>query len=329
MKTRVVVIGGGTGTFVTLSALKYLQRDDLDISAIVTVADSGGSTGRLRDEFGFLPVGDLRQALAAMANSHEQNWIRELLLYRFSKGSGLGGHNLGNLILTALQDLTGSTAKAVDIASKIFRLNGHIYPVTSSNIQLVIEYQDGTIEIGEHLLDDDKKHGGDKIIAIKTSPRAIIYPQAREAIERANYVIIGPGDLFGSILPNLIVGGVAVAIKKSNAKFIYVVNLMTRYTQTHNMTAQDHVQTVERYLGRELDIVIINEAPIPPAVLARYRQQHEQPVMDDMNNNSHQVLRMKLLTTAKVKYQQGDSIHRSYLRHDFIKLVPLLRRILT
>src|SRR4030042_3375077 len=122
---KIVVIGGGTGTFVVLSALKTIPS--LDLTAIVSVADSGGSTGRLRDEFGLLPVGDLRQALAALAQNQDNRYIQDLLLYRFSKGSGLEGHNLGNLILTALQDMTGCTAKAVEIASNIFRLHGSIY----------------------------------------------------------------------------------------------------------------------------------------------------------------------------------------------------------
>ena len=143
---KVVVIGGGTGTSMVLSSLK--EHDGIDLSAIVSVADSGGSTGRLRDEFGFQPVGDLRQALAAFA---EKDWIKNLLLYRFNKGHGLEGHNLGNLVLTALQDMTGSTAKAIEVASKIFRLQGHIYPITTKPVNLVIEYSDGTVEIGEHI----------------------------------------------------------------------------------------------------------------------------------------------------------------------------------
>ena len=149
-------------------------------------------------------MGDLRQGLAALA-SGEKNWIRELLLYRFSRGQGLEGHNLGNLILTALQDMTGSTAKAVGIASKIFRLHGHIYPITTKSIQLVAEYRDGSVEIGEHIIDDSVKHGGDRIVSLKTSPRAKIYPPAAAAIKSADAIIIGPGDLYSSILPNFII----------------------------------------------------------------------------------------------------------------------------
>lgn len=328
---KVVVIGGGTGTFVTLSSLKSLSN--VDLSAIVTVADSGGSTGRLRDEFGFLPVGDLRQALAALAHeeNHGQSWIRELLLYRFSKGSGLEGHNLGNLILTALQDMTGSTAKAVDIAAKIFRLHGHIYPITTKNIQLVVEYQDGTVEIGEHLLDDIQRHGGDRIVGIKVSPRAKVYSKAKDAIVTADALIIGPGDLYGSVLPNLVVEDVRRAVSESEGKLVYILNLMTRYTQTHNMTASDHVREIERYLGKAVDLILVNSMAVPASIKTAYRKQHEFPVLDDLRTlqgTSRKIIRSPLIRTSLVKQTQGDRVHRSYLRHDPEKLRNVLKSII-
>ena len=326
------MIGGGTGTFVVLSALKAISG--MDLTAIVTVADSGGSTGRLRDEFGFLPVGDLRQALAALATEknsggNEQTWIRDLLLYRFAKGSGLEGHNLGNLILTSLQDMTGSTAKAVEVASKIFRLHGHIYPITTQNIQLVIEYQDGTVEIGEHVLDDSVKHAGDKILSLKTSPQAVIYDKAKAAIEKASVIIIGPGDLYGSIMPNLIVNGAPTAFQRSGAKLVFMMNLMTRYTQTHNMTAGDHLAVIERQIGRKFDAVIINNEVIPAKILTAYREQHEYPVLDDLNGNQgRKIIRAHLLKPALAEQKKTDAVHRSYLRHDPIKLSKVLKKII-
>lgn len=334
---KVAVIGGGTGTFVVLSALKALPN--VDLTAIVTVADSGGSTGRLRDEFGFLPVGDLRQALAALAagegrgkkeegkREEEKNWIRELLLYRFSKGQGLEGHNLGNLILTALQDMTGSTAKAMEIAAKIFRLHGHIYPITTQNIQLVIEYADGTVEIGEKVLDDDKKHGGDRIVEVRTSPRAKIYQKAKQTIEEADFVIIGPGDLYGSILANFVVEGAKDAVKKSRAKFVYITNLMTRYTQTHNMTAADLTKEVERYLERKIDAIVVNSGRIPKKLTGVYRVQHEFAVEDDLGDDGR-VARQPLVKESEVVGHPSDSTPRSYLRHDPEKLREVLGRII-
>jgi len=335
---KAVVIGGGTGTFVVLSALKELA--DVDLTAIVTVADSGGSTGRLRDEFGFQPVGDLRQGLAALAKEQgqgprakgqgqkiQQNWIRDLLLYRFSRGQGLEGHNLGNLILTALQDMTGSTAKAVGIASKIFRLHGHIYPITTKSIQLVAEYRDGSVEIGEHIIDDSVKHGGDRIVSLKTSPRAKIYPPAAAEIKSADAIIIGPGDLYSSILPNLIIEGSVEAIKSFKGKFIYIMNLMTRYSQTHNMSANDHLKTVEVYSKRKADVVIVNSEKIPAAILSAYRKQHEYPVADDLAGDSR-VMRLPLIKTTLVKQFPNDLVRRSYLRHDAEKLRRVLKGVI-
>lgn len=322
---KVVVIGGGTGTFVTLSAIK--EFPDIDLSAIVTVADCGGSTGRLRDEFGFLPVGDLRQALAALAKENGQRWIRDLLLYRFTKGSGLEGHNLGNLILTALQDMTGSTAQAVGIASKIFRLHGHIYPITTKNIQLVIEYQDGTVEIGEKVLDDETRHGGDKIVGLKTSPSASIYKEAKQTIECADIIIVGPGDLYGSILPNLIVEGAGTAIRNSKAKVVVLMNLMTRYSQTHNMSAKDHLRAMESRLGRPADIVVLNNMPMNKNVLKRYEKQHEFPVVDDLEHKKS-IMRVPIARESLVQQEKGDLLHRSYLRHDSKKLAVVLKKII-
>lgn len=325
---NVVVIGGGTGTFVTLSALKKIPG--LDISAIVTVADSGGSTGRLRDEFGFLAVGDLRQALAALAQENGQTWIRELLLYRFSKGSGLEGHNLGNLILTALQDMTGSTAKAVEIASSIFRLHGHIYPVTTQNVQLVIEYEDGTVEIGEHRLDDAVKHGGDRIVNVRISPRASIYEKAKRAILSADIAIVGPGDLYSSILANFVVDGATEAIKRSKARLIVMMNLMTRFTETHNMTATDQLTVLERHFGRPADVVIVNKGKIPTTILEAYRKQREYPVKDTLTEyrDRPHIVRADLVRTAMAKQQKGDKLVRSYLRHDPAKLAAVFKEFL-
>lgn len=319
---KIVVIGGGTGTFVVLSGLKQF---DFDLSAIVTVADSGGSTGRLRDEFGFLPVGDLRQALAALAANGDQSWIQDLLLYRFSKGSGLEGHNLGNLILTALQDMTGSTAKAIEIASSIFRLHGHIYPITTHKVDLVVEYEDGQFIVGEHHLNPENA-GGKKIKKIRLSPKAEIYSKAKTAIESADLVIIGPGDLYASLLPNLVVGGIKEAFANTKGKIVYIANLMTSFTQTHHMSAADHLAEIEKYLGRQVDHIVVNTQPIPPAILASYKKQHEYPVVDDLPHDPS-VVRKSLIRTAKFKPQTGDAIVRSYLRHDPQKLAQVISKL--
>jgi uncharacterized cofD-like protein len=323
-RRQAVVMGGGTGTSVVLSGLK---KHDLDLTAIITVADSGGSTGRLRDEFGFLPVGDLRQSLAALAPDDEQSWIRRLLLYRFSQGEGLGGHNLGNLILTALQDMVGSTPEAVQIAGQIFRLSGSIYPVTSENVELLIEYDDGTVVVGEHHLDSPSL-GGRRVRKIHLSQRASLYPPARKRILEADLVVIGPGDLYGSILPNYVVSGAREAFRDTSAAVVYVVNLMTRHGQTHEMSASAHVEELRRYMGRYPDYVIVNTGPIAPGVLEAYEKENEHPVANDVNPGPFQVIACNLVSLAQVRPQPGDAIRRSVLRHDETALADALLTVL-
>ena len=322
-RPRIVVIGGGTGTFVVLSGLK---NESVDLTAIVTVADSGGSSGRLRDEFGFLPVGDFRQSLAALAQENDQSWIRELLLYRFSKGRELKGHNLGNLILTALQEMAGSTPYALEIAGKIFRLDGRIYPSTIQNVQLVTSYTDGTKVVGEHHL-DEKKQGGKQIKSVSLKPEAKFYGKAAQAIKHANLIILGPGDLYGSLIPNLVAKGAKVALRQSQAKIVYIVNLMTRYTQTHHMTAKDHVEKLSSYMGRQPDVVIVNTGKIPPQILTAYGKEHEFPVTDDLNGE-FRVIRGDFVSTKAIKQKKVDVVQRSLLRHDQQKLTQAIMKLL-
>lgn len=317
------MIGGGTGTSVVITGLKLYA---FDISAVVSVADSGGSTGRLRDEFGFLPVGDLRQALSALAVNAKESWIRDLLLYRFDRGSGLEGHNLGNLILTALQDMTGSTAKAINIASQIFRLTGHIYPSTLQAVDLVIEYSDGTFMIGEHHLNPGES-GGHQIKRVRLSPRAALYPPAKQALLKADLIIIGPGDLYASLLPNLLVSGMKPTLTGLKTPLIYIMNLMTTYAQTHQFSATKHLQVIEAAVGRSMDYCIVNSAPLPPLILEAYHSHHEYPVIDDLGSKPG-VIRAPLIHAAQVKRQVGDRLNRSFLRHDPISLAQVIIKIL-
>ncbi len=323
---KIVVIGGGTGTSVLLSGLK--QYKDLKLTAIVNVSDSGGSTGRLRDEFGFLPIGDARQCLAALADGKYSQQLRDLLLYRFSKGEGLKGHNLGNLILTALEDLSSSPAMAIELASKLFRLRGKVRPITNKNVQLVLEYEDGTVMIGEHHL-DNPKFGGKKIINIKLSPHAKIYQKARQDILDADLVVLGPGDLYASLLSNTIVEGFTESLRQSKAKFIYIANLMTHYSQTHNMTLIDHIIEIERYCSRKPDIIINNNKKISKDILNKYKNNQEFPVIDDIvKNNQYQVIRQNLISNNIIAQSLNDTVPRSLLRHDASKLAKLVYSLL-
>ena len=323
-KPKIVVIGGGTGTAVVLSGLK---QKDLDLSAIISVADSGGSTGRLRDQFGFLPVGDLRQSLAALAREKDQAWIRKLLLYRFDQGDGLKGHNLGNLILTALQDICANTTKALEVAGRIFKLEGSIFPVTTKNVQLVIEYEDGTFLIGEDNLNPGKL-GNKKIKRVRLSPAAQINTKAVKVIKEADLVVIGPGDLYASILPNFAVSGAKKVLSETKAKIVYIVNLMTRYTQTHNYTASMHVEEIKKYIGKYPDFVIINNKQIPKDILKNYTQEKGYPVINDLSIDApYKIIAQKLFTIAQTKHNKADVIKRSLLIHDKEILTKVLLNI--
>lgn len=319
---KVVVIGGGTGIFPVTAGLRHLN---VDISTIISVSDSGGSTGRIRDEFGFQPVGDLRQSLAALAESEGEEWIRKLLLYRFEKGEGLKGHNLGNLILTALQDMTGSTSEALSKAEQIFRLKGEVIPTTEETVDLKIHYQDGTFAVGEHLLDDNSK--AKPIADISLTPPAKLSVNAVVAIEKADYIIIGPGDFYASLMSALSPDGLSDAFKKSKAQVIFIMNLMTRLTQTKDMTARDHLEKIEAKIGRKVDVVIINNEPITESILTRYAKFGELPVVNDLDKDSR-VVRGKILSDQVFVKGYEDNTHRELLRHDSRKLQKVLAEVM-
>lgn len=319
---KVVVIGGGTGIFPVTAGLRHLN---VDINTIISVSDSGGSTGRIRDEFGFQPVGDLRQSLAALAESDGEEWIRKLLLYRFEKGDGLKGHNLGNLILTALQDMTGSTSEALFRAEQIFRLKGEVIPATEETVDLKINYVDGTSAVGEHILDDNKN--AKKIKDVSLTPNAQINPHAKKAIAKADYIIIGPGDYYASLMAALAPEGISGAFKQSKAKVVYIMNLMTRLTQTKDMTAADHLQKIEDKIGKKVDYVILNSEPIPESILDRYAKFGENPVVNDLNKDPR-LVKAKIISSQIFMKGYEDNTHRELLRHDSKKLQKVLAKII-
>lgn len=321
IRLRIVVIGGGTGSAVVLSGLK---KYNVDLTAIVAVTDDGGSTGRLRDEFGFLPVGDMRQCIAALSDNL---LLKDVLLYRFERCEGLKGHNLGNLLLTALDDMTGSESKALELASRIFRIKGEILPVSLKLVKLAAKYKSGKKIVSEHKIEINKLGKDERIIGLYTIPSASVNPKAAKVIKQADLIILGPGDLFGSTIANLVIKGVPQAIKKSKAKVVLIVNLMTLKSQTHRFTAKEHVRQIERYLGKKVDFLIVNTKKIPTKILKTYQKLDEYPVIDDLGQ-AKRVIRGDFLANHYFRKNKADSLKRSLLRHDSGKLASCIMSLI-
>lgn len=333
-KKKIVTIGGGTGTSMTLSGLKKYPRNLIDITAIVTMMDSGGSTGRLRDEFGYLPVGDVRMALAALSNAPnagDREILRELFLHRFNKGEGLAGHNFGNLFLVALTDILGSEEKAIEYAGEILNISGKVLPVTTGKADLVAEYENGKIIHGETNIDEVpiSSDGTQRIKKLWLEPEVQTTEKVKQAIEEADVIVLGPGDLYTSIIPNLIVGGVAEGLKNTKAKIIYVVNLMTKWGQTYGLTAKDHVDEITKYASRVPDYIFVNSTPLPSEILELYTKNNELPIEDNLTETEeYKVIREDFISSKVAKKSSSDILKRSLIRHDSDKLAKAIVNLL-
>lgn len=323
-KPHIVVIGGGTGTFVTLLGLK---KYPVKLTAIVTMMDSGGSSGRLRDELGVLPPGDIRQCLVALAKS--SRLLREMFNYRFSEGE-LKGHTFGNIFLSTLAKTTGSMKKAIEEVGKILRISGRVVPVTFTKSDLCVELESGKIIEGETHIDVvKKKEKRAKIKRAFLKPNVEANPDAISAILEADVILIGPGDLYTSIIPNLLVSGISQAIKKSKAKKIFVLNLMTKYGQTTKYPASQHIEDLEKYVGKHvLDTVILNTKKPRAQALAWYSDYDEQPVVDDLDNaKEYAIIRGNVIKDSILKSEAQDVLKRSIIRHDPEKLAKEIIKI--
>lgn len=330
-KKRVVVIGGGTGIYPVLQGLKQ-HHDQLDITAVISTADSGGSNARIRDEFGLLPLSDINRALTALSTDYEPHdqLLRQLFLYRFEKGEGVSGHNFGNLLLVALTEILGSEADAIKAAARILRVRGKVLPVTTDNVDIVAKYDDGVVVTGEHDIDEPAKDRvGHKIEKFWAEPAGTISADTKQSLLEADLILIGPGDIYSSLLANVVVGGVSDVIQQSAAQLVYAVNLMTRPGQTDDMTAQDHVKEIERYVGRKPDIVIVNTGKVSESLLQRYEEMGQFPVVDDCGDCGAEVIRADLLSTEEVQKSKADVLVRSLVRGDGDKFASLVLKILT
>ncbi len=317
-KKSVVVIGGGTGTHTILRGLKQYQKQ-INLSAIVTMADSGGSTGRLRDEFGQLPVGDVRMALAALASDDDEHeeLVRSLFMHRFDKGSGLEGHNVGNLLLVALTEILGSEEAAIRAAARVLRVRGSVIPVATESVHLVATYADGVVITGEHAIDEPSvDRYAHKIVGLSVTPHATINSKAEAAILDADVVVLGPGDLYTSVLANCVIDGVPEALQRTKATLVYVANLMTKVGQTAGMGAAEHVAEITRYIGRQPDVVLVNTGVIPEDLLARYAAEEEYPVAVNCTGDTCSIVAGDFTAKEMVRLQSGDVLKRSLVRHD-------------
>lgn len=317
-KKKVVVVGGGTGTHTVLRGLRHFAST-LDIAAVVSMADSGGSTGRLRDEFGFLPIGDVRNALTALASEGDKYdaLLRQLFLYRFSRGTGLEGHNFGNLFLTALRDILGSEAEAITAASRILKVSGRVIPVTVDNTQLIAEYDDGLVIVGENEIEESLQTRNDsRIVSLSLTPQATITNEAKQAIIEADLLVFGPGDLYTSILANCIVDGFTEAVQQSRAKIVYVCNLMSKRGQTIGMHAAEHVAEISKHIGRAPDVALINTTTFQSDLLAKYAEEGDHPILNNCVGDVCTIQALPLASQEEVVLSSGDVVKRSLIRHD-------------
>lgn len=321
---RIVTIGGGSGTF---SFLSHLKKYTLNISAIVTMSDSGGSSRRLMDEFRRqLPLGDLRQSLVALARNGAL-W-REVFMHRFEQSTdtnefqqGIGGHSLGNLILKGLQDINhGDLLLALEDAQELLNTAGRVIPVTLTQTSICADLEDGSSLCGETNIDtrgNDNPHDLSPINQLRLlPPDAPGCAQAIRAIRRADIIIIGPGDLYTSLLPNLLVSDIAKAVRVSDAEKVYVCNLMTKHGETDNYKASDFVNEIHRYLGGRVDRVIVNNGSFLPDVMKTYAQEWSAPVEADRARLARLVPRVVIEPLNR----EGDTL----ARHDPERLVQAI-----
>ena len=306
---RVVIIGGGTGLPVLLRGLKHYP---VDITAIVTVADDGGSSGRLRDELNIPPPGDVRNVLAAL--SEVEPLIEEMFQHRFKSSNELSGHSLGNLILAAMTSITGDFMYAIQEMSKVLNVHGNVLPAANQSVVLHAELEDGTIISGESKI----PFSGKRIKRVFLTPDTIKpLPETIQAIRNADLIIIGPGSLYTSILPNLLVPQIGQEVCEAKAKKVYICNIMTQAGETHDFTASDHVNAIYDHMGKPfMNTILVNREEIPDDIQARYIKEEAKPVHFDVNSLYELGL--------DVIYGEIVSLDEGVIRHDTQEVAKIL-----
>lgn len=328
---KIVVIGGGTGTYTILLGLK--KYPNLNLSVIVSMMDSGGSNRVIRDEFGLLPTSDLRLCIIALSSDDSDETLRKLFNYRFSAGTGISGMTFGNLFMAALTDIyKGDQEKAIAETCEMFKVNGEVIPVTLDDSHLVATYDNNIQVLGEHFIDEpSKKTIFHKITNLEVFPKAKANKVALSAIKNADLIILGPGDLYTSVLCNVVIDDVAGAIRNSRAKKVFVMNLMTRFGQTDGLTARDHIGEIEKYLGgKVVDFCLVNKkGSIPRKAVEWYKQNDAVPVKDDLEGGGKmKIIRGNFASSRFYQKSLSDKLVRSLVRHDSNKLARAIVKLL-
>ncbi len=322
---KIVILGGGTGSFTVLSGLKHYP---VDLTAVVTMADDGGSTGRLRDEFGVLPPGDLRQCLVAL--SRADLVMRKLFNYRFEKGE-LAGHSFGNIFISTLEQVTGSLDRALDVAGEVLNIRGRVVPVTLTKVDLVAELMNGKVLHGESALSDYQLVSRFGIKKIYLTPKAKANPKAIVAIKEADLIIVGPGNLYASLIPNFLVQGVGAAFVRSKAKKIYIANLMNKHGHTDDFFVSDYVRVLESTIGKKdvFDAVIYNTKKPGTGLIRKYADEGEPVVCGpECAKGNFALIGANLLADTIAKTIKKDFLRRTLIRHDSDKLAKVIMQLL-
>ncbi|PIX99561.1 hypothetical protein COZ22_02230 [bacterium (Candidatus Howlettbacteria) CG_4_10_14_3_um_filter_37_10] len=317
---KIVVIGGGTGNFALLSGLK---KYPIDITAVVAMSDDGGSTGVLRDEFGVLPPGDVRQCLVALSESSDL--MRKLFNYRFDRGIFFG-HPFGNLFITALECVTGNFEKAVEEISDVLKIKGKVLPVTTNDVRLCVKLDGKKIIKGENKITNYplSRH---KKREFYLEPEGILNPKVKKAILKADLVVLSPGTLFGSLIPNLVVKGFPEVLSEMKGKFVYVANLVNKPGATDDWCLEDYLRELKKYAGRDFDVVLFNTTEPAREIRKKYVDKKEAPVKlksKTLNN----VLQLDLLADYLPDNPEADLLKRSLIRHDSKKISEALMKLL-
>lgn len=329
-KPQVVVMGGGTGSYVVASGL---VSEPVKTKMLMTMVDDGGSNKVIRDEFGLLPTSGIRQAIVAL--SKNQTTLRKLFTYRYDQGgAGLTGMTFGNLFMAAMADIMGSQKKGIEETCRLLQVEGEIIPISYDDVRLVAQYENGLTVTGEHQIDEPQHDGSLKIKKLSTKPKASLNSEAKKALLEADLIIMGPGDFYTNTVANLVVEGVTETLEKTKAKIAFITNLMTTYGETYNYSQLDFFEDLSHYLPLKLiDYILINNnLNYPQSALELYQEERAKPVKDDLKSSSiHdqvKIIRTDLLSRVITEKKAGDKLKRSIIRHDSKRLAQTIMTLL-